>query len=574
MAVEIKRNLLRGMVLQTALLLSPALMAGAVVVKPGAYVGNSEFGSAVARHGSYTLVGAFQETVAIPGEVILNNGSDGQGVIYLFNGTNANPERRYQFAGNDHFYKRAGAKVALSNKWLAFGASEAAGSNTDKNSAVYVVGKVDSQWPQCPTFNTVLTCDSLVKMNGSAGSEPIVKIEFPGYVHSADITLAISDDYLVMANRATSEVLIYRYDNAQARWVLELQTPADNSGNRLGTSVAIDGDRVAVSAPGFGLSTGIVYLYKRNTSGVWSVAAAATGYDYGRNFGHKLDIHSGNLVIATGDHDGDQRLIFFRVNASGVLSAQSSVEVGQNIYQLTVNGDKAVYTSDNPDEPLQVLSRDTATNGWHTTTALNRYLYLNPHNGNLAYSATDPIDLSGDDLVLGWRGYNSNGGAFIHEKISQIDPCKSTRNLVGNCSFDNNSGSGWQFLNHNGASSWANFNNGQLKATIYNPGSLHWHIQARTAVDLSEGGVYQLRFRAKADSIRSITANIGHNGNVDNNWVSYGQTSFSVGTQWEEYSYEFYGVPSDVNAFLDLNLGNAGTAAVTIDGVSLIPLDI
>lgn len=568
-----RKNFLQLTALHAVLAFSTAVSAGTVVVKPGTYVGNSEFGSAVARLGNYTVVGAFQETVAIPGEDILNNGTDGQGVVYLFNGTNSTPERRYQFAGNDHFFKRAGAKVALSNKWLAFGASEASGSHAGKNSAVYVVGKVNSQWPQCPTVSGILTCDSLVKANGSAGNAPIIKIEFPGYVHSADISLAISDDYLVMADQATSQAFIYRYNLAQARWNQEFATPADTSGKRLGASVAIDGDRVAVSAPGFDQTIGIVYLYKRNASGAWGITGAANGYDYGRNFGHKVDMHSGNLVIASGDFNGDHGLTFFRVNANGGFFGQSSLAVDQNIYQLAVNGDTVAYTSFDDDESLKILKRNTTTNEWRITTALNRYLYLNPQNGNLTYSASDPIDLDGDDLVLGWRSYNNNGGAFIREKVSQLDSCKSTLNLVANCSFDN-SGSGWQFLNHQGAASWGNFSGGQLTVTTYNPGSVHWHIQARTAVNLSEGGIYQLRFRAKADNFRDVVVNIGHNGNQDNNWQSYGQTLFRPGPEWTQYIYEFYGVPSDANAFLDFNFGNAGTTGITIDGVSLAPLDL
>ena len=125
-----------------------------------------------------------------------------------------------------------------------------------------------------------------------------------------------------------------------------------------------------------------------------------------------------------------------------------------------------------------------------------------------------------------------------------------------------------------GASSWGNFNGGQLTVTTYNPGSVHWHIQARTAVNLSEGGTYQLRFRAKADNFRDVVVNIGHNGNQDNNWQSYGQTLFRPGPEWTQYIYEFYGVPSDANAFLDFNFGNAGTTGITLDGVSLAPLDL
>src|SRR5690606_24116510 len=164
--------------------------------------------------------------------------------------------------------------------------------------------------------------------------------------------------------------------------------------------------------------------------------------------------------------------------------------------------------------------------------------------------------------------YQSNIGAFIHEKVSLMDKCKSTRNLVTNCSFDSGN-AGWQFLNHMGAAAWGNFSNGELNATIYWGSNVHWHIQARTAVNLSAGGTYRLRFRAKADSLRSITVNIGHNGNVDNIWTSYGQTSFSLGSTWNEYIYEFYGVPSDADAFLDFNLGNQGTIPVTLDSISL-----
>lgn len=574
MVVSIKRRLVKGLALHAAFLLSPALMAGTVVVKSGDYVGNSEFGSAVARLGNYTVVGAFQETVAIPNEPILGGGIGGQGVVYLFNGTSSTPERRYQFAGNKNFFKRAGAKVALSSKWLAFGASEAAGSGSDKNSAIYVVGKVNSQWPQCPTVSGVLDCDGMVKANGSAGSAPIVKIEFPGYVHSSDITLAISDDYLVMGNQVTSQLFIYRYDAVQARWILELEIPADDSGKRLGTSVALEGDRVAVSAPDLAQTDGIVYLYKRNASGVWNITGAASGNVFGPRFGHKLDMHGGNLLIASGDANGDHGITVFRVKTDGAMLAQTSFSVGHNIQQIAVYGDTAVYTLSESDQVLTVIKRNPTTNEWRTTTSLNRQLYLNPQNGNLTYPGSDSLDLFGDNLVLGWRAYNNNGGAVIQEKVSELDPCKSSRNLVANCSFDNNSANGWQFLTHQGASAWVNYNNGQLNANINNAGTVHWHIQARTAVKLNTLGTYQVQFRAKSTTFRDITVNLGHNGNADNNWVSYGQQGFRLNPDWTHYQFEFYGVPADLNAFLDFNLGNAGTAGVTLDGISLTPLDI
>ncbi|HEY6528426.1 MAG TPA: carbohydrate binding domain-containing protein [Cellvibrionaceae bacterium] len=84
-------------------------------------------------------------------------------------------------------------------------------------------------------------------------------------------------------------------------------------------------------------------------------------------------------------------------------------------------------------------------------------------------------------------------------------------------------------------------------------------------------GIAHTIFRAKADSNRVFVVNIGHNGNQDNNWQSYGRENVSATTDWTEYSYEFQ-TPMDANAFLDFNVGNAGTSAVTIDSVSLIAI--
>jgi hypothetical protein len=559
--------------------------AGPVIPKPGTPgVQSSEFGSAVARFSNYTAVGAMQETVAIPNEPIIGgNPIGGQGVVYLFNGTSANPERRYQFAGNNHFFKRAGARVAISNKWLAFAATEGSSDNGTP-SRVYIVGKTNNQWTQCPSVNGLVDCTSSVKVNGTAGNQPILSIDFPGYVDLDQFALAISDDYLVMGNQKTSELLIYRYDAIQKKWLREFAVN-DHDPYNLGRAVAIDGDMIAVSGPaqlsGAPSDYGIVRIYKRNSSGTWNIASTVQGSFIGAGdggFGRTMDMHAGKLVVGSGlDYnldfsEGQHSLTFYSVNSLGELTYVDNIQLNSPHKQLALHGDTAVVSTVNLDQILTVYKRNASTNTWSQTAAMNGRLYISPATG-LPYPASDPMDLIGDDLVLGWRAHNKNNGAIIHEKISQIDVCKSTLNLVANCSFDN-SGSGWQFLNHQGASSWGNFSGGQLTVTTYNPGSVHWHIQARTAVNLNEGGTYQLQFRAKADNFRDVTVNIGHNGNQDNNWQSYGQTLFRPGPEWTQYIYEFYGVPSDANAFLDFNFGNAGTTGITIDGISLAPLEL
>lgn len=581
MAIMRATNLLKLAMSTTLLAVCTGAFAGTVVPKPGvAGVQSSEFGSTVARFGDYTAVGAMMETVVIPGEPIFgDNPVGGQGVVYLFKGASSNPERRYQFAGNDHFFKRAGAKVAISNKWLAFAATE--DTSSDGKSKVYIVGKTNNQWPQCPTVNGALDCTSLVKANGAAGNQPILSIDFPGYVHLERFALAISDDYLAMGNQRTSELFFYRYDATQQQWVQEYNLQ-DLPFYNLGAGLAIEGDKIAVSGDAELNGGGFVHIYKRSASGVWNISETTsqrlyTPGDYA-SFGRTLVMHEGNLVVGSGlDYNSDgsdpeHSLSFYRVNNYGYLEYLHSVHLSAPHRHLALYGDTAVVTAQGIAEKLIVYKRDAASNTWMQTAALNGNLYFSPNTG-LAYPSSDPIDLFGDNLVLGWRAHNRNNGAIIHERISQIDYCKSTQNLVANCSFDGNSGAGWQFLNHMGASAWASYNGGEMTVTTHYGGTIHWHIQARTPVNLSAGGTYELGFRARADSYRDITVNIGHNGNQDNNWVSYGQTTFRPGPQWEEYTYEFNGVPSDADSFLDFNLGNAGTARVTIDGISLRSLN-
>jgi choice-of-anchor B domain-containing protein len=49
------------------------------------------------------------------------------------------------------------------------------------------------------------------------------------------------------------------------------------AGDRFGTAIAIDGDRVAVSAPGRDAQKGAVYLFRRGADGNWTAEASLTG---------------------------------------------------------------------------------------------------------------------------------------------------------------------------------------------------------------------------------------------------------------------------------------------------------
>src|SRR5688500_5004163 len=101
MTLGIGKKLIRASILSTSIV-SALAAAGTVVEKPGAPLDGANFGNSVAQFGSYTAVGAQQESVIIPGQPLTNPDAftQGQGVVYLFNGTSTSAERIYQFPGD------------------------------------------------------------------------------------------------------------------------------------------------------------------------------------------------------------------------------------------------------------------------------------------------------------------------------------------------------------------------------------------------------------------------------------------------------------------------------------------
>ncbi|MET0356393.1 MAG: carbohydrate binding domain-containing protein, partial [Cellvibrio sp.] len=581
-------------------LVSVSTQAGVIVPKPAPHESqNPEMARVLARVGTYTIAGAEQETRTVPGDVIVAEPSQFQGAVYLFNGTNATPERVYQFPGLTHTMEYAGWSVAMSNQWVAFTTSPYNKSTTqpaqyDTNETyIYIAGKTNGAWASCPTLNSVANnCNESFRDNGSNISKPLTRIGF-GYrtdpggrrLSLDNFELAISDKYLVVTDSSKSIVKFYRYDAASNNWILEHNVDDDDY-KTFGKSVAIYGDKIAVSSTWEGntaVSNGTVRIFHRNaTTGTWSMTSQVDGHYLNGTFGRKIKMDGNNLVVT----NGSNLLAFFRFDSNDRLTGSPYMLTTPNeVTNLSLYGDMLAVSGYSPELPLTIYSRNTANSAleWKRITGLKSDFYANINIGSTGgYFGADEIGLVGDDISLGWRVFNPTTPSFfhggvIHEKISLLDPCRSPKNLVTNCSFDNvtntslngsASGNNWTLLNHNGGSGGVSYNDRQMRVNVYSPGYDMWHIQARTPVNLSQAVKYKLSFRAKADSNRSFVVNIGHNGNQDNNWQSYGRETVYATTNWTEYSYEFQ-MPMDSNAFLDFNFGNAGTSAVTIDGVSL-----
>ncbi|WP_437578736.1 carbohydrate binding domain-containing protein [Sorangium sp. So ce887] len=593
---RIKFRSLAGVLAGCVGLVAAQASAGVVVGKPTPH-GNTaypEAGTTMARAGAFTLVGALQEHVKISGEAEPTFPSTMQGAVYLMNGTSTTPERVYQFPGVAQFNLQAGSQLAISNRFLAFATRGTNTSASPQANSVFIARNNNSSWAECPLVSGQRNCNGAVRENGQNISHALTRIPltYPANSSFKDIALALSDDYLVIGYKRHSVLEIYRYNTSNDTWVLELSL--DEPDERFtGAAVAIDGDRVAVGSPwseggDAGAELGSVRIFRRNASdSTWSSVAITNGYFSSGAFGRSLAMASGNLAVTSGvtflvnGVTPQQHLSFYRVAADGAISAHQSLVTAYPHVHLALHGDTLASTVSGGDEGLSLYKRAAASGQWAYESGLIRDFYKSVNSSGLGYGGIDPIGLVGDDLVLGWRAFSGLLGGVVHEKASLIDACRDPLNLVNNCSFDNvtntalagnQSSSGWQVLNWNGASAWADFNGRQMRINVQQPGSDMWHIQARTTVNLPQAGRYLLTFRAKADDVRTFVVNLGRNGNGDNNWASYGRVTAAAGPEWVIYSFELPNVPQDSAAFLDFNVGNAGTAAVTVDSVKLVRL--
>ncbi len=79
---------------------------------------------------------------------------------------------------------------------------------------------------------------------------------------------------------------VHVYRRAAGRWTEAGTLPAAElvNGDRFGSAIAVDADRVAVSAPGRGTNKGAIYLFRRGADGTWSQEAMVQGRRTAANF--------------------------------------------------------------------------------------------------------------------------------------------------------------------------------------------------------------------------------------------------------------------------------------------------
>lgn len=219
--------------------------------------------------------------------------------LYMYNGTqwtplaavtNAELQSYVTDAQPGASYQSFGCSVSISGNWAAVGAY---GYNLPGKAgcgAVYLYKRVDGIWEQ----------QQIITASDAAASDRF------GYSVCLKDTQLIVGAYLAANGTKTyaGAAYIFNYNGGAWTQFIKLQPGDAADSDYFGYSVAIDGDRVAVGAPGFnGAATdvGCVYIYRRESfAPYWIFDIKKTGSLSAANerLGHSVAVS--NFYVAAG----------------------------------------------------------------------------------------------------------------------------------------------------------------------------------------------------------------------------------------------------------------------------------
>ena len=241
---------------------------------------DGRYGSAVAIHGNFLLVGARDKDF----------GSENPGTTYLYwrNGTTWTEVAQLMPSGGEAGDLIGGFAVDMSNDTLVLGAvgDDDLGSRAG---AVYIFKRTGTVWHQ------------QAKLTASDGSSN-------GFFGTS---VAISGRQIVVGSQNDAVYLFRRQGNAWVEQAKLVGTDTE-SGDRFGTAVAISNNTVVVGARSdddLGAFSGSAYIFQQGGSGWYEVAklTASNGIS-GDSFGTAVAIDNDVVVIGANGVD------FFEVN--------------------------------------------------------------------------------------------------------------------------------------------------------------------------------------------------------------------------------------------------------------------
>ena len=112
--------------------------------------------------------------------------------------------------------------------------------------------------------------------------------------------MVLGNGELISVQPATDEysaaLQIFHQSNGEWSHSTTVLVPEAAPGSDFGQTAVLDGNLLAIGAPGYQKGTGQVFLYNRDEEG-WTMAAIETGPDTTSEFGAALDLHGDMLVV-------------------------------------------------------------------------------------------------------------------------------------------------------------------------------------------------------------------------------------------------------------------------------------
>jgi FG-GAP repeat len=251
------------------------------------------------------------------------------------------------------------------------------------------------------------------------------------------VATAVSGDTAVIgANlRGTRRGAAYVYVRTAGVWkYLQTLTASDAKvDDYYGTSVAIDGDYLAVSSPNKAASKGAVYVYAR-TNSEWNFQQKLTVIDPSTysSLGYSISI-SGDSLLVSADAQGKNRgsaYVFRRTgdvwNQEQKIVPKDAVADDSFSWSLAISGNSAIIGAQGQNKSLGAAYLFTRTGSvW---TQQQKFLASDGAAGNFyGYS----VSISGDTIAIGAHGHNSlegivyvytkNGANWIETRVQPLD---------------------------------------------------------------------------------------------------------------------------------------------------------
>lgn len=309
---------------------------------------------------------------------------------------------------------RIGYHVAMSENFIVTDVQDYPLGNGQVKQSMLIVGKTNGEFASCGSIASNGNLPNCVTCTGSgaqASCTPkpgmsIVPVP-PGF--DDRVLFELEGNELFVAEReGGSQIVPLKFNGST--WVQSPRLAAPLPGESIGASVALSGNRLAVSATAANGVTTYVYIYERtNSSAPWrNVLRINSPTPNVGGFGRRLDL-SGNYLVAS----DNSKVHFIELSAAALTNPATAITAGctadTQTYQadIAISGNRVVVASTDR-LPLTFERSDT----WRFFGGLPSGMFPKDlHNGQSTQFSLWGAAIDGTRAAIGWRNYRGDNPA-------------------------------------------------------------------------------------------------------------------------------------------------------------------